>query len=96
MSILDKIIYKVQEKTMVAPKKLALKQFRRSITKGLASGKIQWQEDLDKMANDIIDMTGQGDNLRGMVGITYLDIKAILLEIQKKAILLDIQKKEKK
>lgn len=83
MNLVDKLLYKVQEKAMGAPKKLALNQFRKSIPKGLASGKIQWKEDLDEMADDIIDMTGQGGNLRGMVGITHLDIKEILLEIKR-------------
>ena len=84
MNIFDKAMYKAQEVTMSAPKKMALKQFRKSIPKGLKSGKIQWQEDLDKMANDIIDMTGQGTQLRGLVGITTIDIKEILVEIKGK------------
>lgn len=84
MNIFDKVLYKAQEKTMSLPKKVALNQFRKSIPKGLESGKIQWKEDLDEMANDILDMTGQGDNLRGVVGITSLDIKEILEEIKRK------------
>jgi hypothetical protein len=82
MNIFDKAMYKIQEKTLSAPKKMALAQFRKSIPKGLESGKIQWQDDLDKMASDIIDMTGQGDSIRGLVGITNLDIKEILEEIK--------------
>lgn len=61
-----------------AYKRVLMKQFKSSIPKGLKSGKIKWDDDLGKMADDILDSTGQRENLEVMGQVTVEDIVKLL------------------
>ena len=75
MGLLDKVYGGV--------KNMMLKQFRESIPKGIKSGKIVWQDDLDKMAGNILNLTGKRKDIES-IGITIEDIKGILVELKGK------------
>lgn len=63
-------------------KRLLLRQFRSSIPKAIKNGTLVFIDDLDKMADDILDMTGKRSEIQGIGGVTIEDIKEILVEIR--------------
>lgn len=59
-------------------RKVLMRQFQSSIPKGLKKGSIKWGDDFEKMANEILDLTGQRENLEVMGQVSVKDVVKLL------------------